>query len=82
MLAITRFINYLYAGKNKGRGRASRQLLEKMGFPRSSPKKERIKRMLVKAGIIEIGSYASRELSREYGLTSMAVGMLDEDRKQ
>ena len=33
LLAITRFINYLYAGTNKGTRRASKKLLEKMGFP-------------------------------------------------
>jgi hypothetical protein len=78
--AITRFINYLYAGSNKGTRRASKILLEKMGFPAGSKKKERIKTILRQAGIIQIGDYRALSLSRSYTLTEEVLKILDEAR--
>ena len=80
MLTIARLVNYLYSRPKKGRGRISRQLFEKMGFPSSSPKRERIKKVLQKAGVIDAGSYQSKRQSREYWLTTMALEILDEER--
>ena len=82
LLAITRLINYLYAGKNKGSRRASKILLEEMGFPASSKKKERIKTAIRKAGMITIGDYRALNLSRHYSLTPVVVEILDKTRKQ
>jgi hypothetical protein len=51
-----------------------------MGFPRNSSKKERIKRVLQKAGIIDMGGYRARRQSREYWLTARTLEILDEER--
>lgn len=77
---IGRLVNHLYSRRNKGRGRVSRQLFERMGFPKNSSKKERIKRVLQKAGIIEMGGYRSKRQSREYWLTARTLDILDEER--
>ncbi len=78
--AITRFINYLYAGTNRGTRRASKILLEQMGFPAGSKKKERIKAVMQKAKIIQIGDYRALSLSRSYSLTEEVLRVLDDAR--
>ena len=91
--AITRLINYLcvapsavprpaglfQAADGAGR-RASRTLLEQMGFPTSSSKKEKIKDALVGAGVLHRGGYIAKSKSRLYTLSSWAMEQLDQDR--
>jgi hypothetical protein len=79
--AVTRLVNYLYPGKNRGQRRASRQLLEQMGFPTSSTKKERIKKALVKAGVLHLGDYRAKSKSRLYCLSREALEVLDQVRE-
>ena len=80
LAAITRLVNYLYHGKNRGQRRASKQLLEQMGFPTSSTKKERIKKALVKAGVLHLGDYRAKSKSRLYSLSRETLELLDEAR--
>lgn len=71
--AITRFINYLLAGRRAGQRRASKLLLIMMGFPSNGTKRGRIMRVLLKEGFVSRGGYRSRESSRLWILASWVV---------
>jgi hypothetical protein len=62
--AITRFFNYLLAGRVKGQRRASRELLIQMGFPSSGTKRNRIMNVLIREEFVRKGGYRRREASR------------------
>ena len=79
--AITRLLNYVYAGKPTGQRRASQQLLEQMGFPGKSSERRPIKKILAKADILFEGDYQAQKRSRLYKIGKEALTMLDDARK-
>lgn len=62
--AITRLFNYLLADRVRGRRRAGRELLVKMGFPSSGSKRDGIINVLLREGLLLKGGYRSKEASR------------------
>ena len=78
--AIGRLINYLYAGKNSGHRRASQQLLVQMGFSQKTCRRQAVKKVLFKAGILHEGDYQAQRKSRQYSLGKEVISLLDQDR--
>ncbi len=74
----TRFINALYA--SNGKRRLSQDVLRNFGFSANS-QRELLKKLMVKAGIITVGSYRSKTASRVYHLTKRTMQELDCQRK-
>ena len=66
--AITRLFNYLFAGRNPGSRRASRELLMKMGFPKANGTRKQVLDIVVKAGLLHRGPYRSGSRSRSWSL--------------
>lgn len=64
--AITRFLNYLLAGRHRGQRRASKELLIQMGFPSSGAKRDRIINVLMRDGMLRKGGYRSKEASMQW----------------
>jgi hypothetical protein len=79
--AMTRLINYLYAGTNPGHRRASQQLLVQMGFPDKTANRQRLKKIMVKAGVLYEGDYQAQRQSRLYCLSKEVIATLDQDRQ-
>lgn len=50
--AITRFFNYLLAGRHRGQRRASKELMVQMGFPSSGSKRDGIINVLLRGGLL------------------------------
>lgn len=74
--AITRFFNYLVSGRKSGQRRASKKLLQEMGFPSKTREQQAIINVLVEHGFVERGGYRSRQESRQWTLCSKITSLM------
>ena len=79
--SITRFFNFLFSGRKVGVRRAGRQLLEQMGFPSNTKKKQRILKVLQRSELITKGGYRSMTASRQWTLDQWVIAEMSTSRK-
>ena len=76
MDAITRFFNYLVAGRTPGARRAGRELLQTMGLPSNGEERNAVLRILQRAGLLHRGSYRSGSASYSWQLSDDVIEAL------